>query len=93
MVYDFINGMINKSKYFSKVMRKHFNKELVMTKEDIENFKISTKCFICDNNYVDNDIKVKHHCHITAKYRDAANRDFNINLKLIQKSFLSKLTL
>ena len=46
-----------------------------MIKEDIENFKISTKCCICDNNYVDNDIKVKHHCHITAKYRNAANRD------------------
>ena len=66
-------------------MIKHFNKELVMTKEDNENFKISTKCCICDNNYVDNDIKVKDHCHITAKYRGFIHRDRNVNLKLNQK--------
>ena len=43
-------------------MKKHFSKELVMTKEDNEDFKISTKCWICDNDYVDNDVKVRDHC-------------------------------
>ena len=32
-------------------MKKHFNKELVMTKGDNDNFKNSTKCWICDNGY------------------------------------------
>ena len=40
-------------------MKKHFNKELVMSKEDIENFKSSTKCWVCDNDCVDNDIIVR----------------------------------
>ena len=44
--------MIEESKYCSEVMKKHFNKELVMTKEDNEDFKNSTKCWICDNDYV-----------------------------------------
>ena len=43
-VYNFINSTIEESKYCSGVMKKHFNKELVMTKEDNENFKNSTKC-------------------------------------------------
>ena len=44
-------------------MKKHFSKELVMTKEDNEDFQISTKCWICDNDdYVDNDVKVRDHC-------------------------------
>ena len=30
--------------------------------------KNSTKCWICDNDYVDNDVKVRDHCHITGKY-------------------------
>ena len=30
--------MIEESKYCSEVMKKHFNKELVMTKEDDEDF-------------------------------------------------------
>ena len=41
---NFINSMIEESKYCSDVIKKHFNKELVMTKEDIENMKKSTKC-------------------------------------------------
>ena len=45
-------------------MKKHFNKERVMTKEENENFKNSTKCLICDNDYVNNDAKVGNHCHI-----------------------------
>ena len=26
-----------------------------------------TKCWIYDNEYIDNDVKVRHHCHITGK--------------------------
>ena len=44
-------------------MKKYFNKELVMTKEDNENFKNSSKCWICDTDYVDNDVKVRDNCH------------------------------
>ena len=56
-----------------------------MTKEDNENFKNSTKCWICDNDYIDNDVKVRDHCHISGKYRDSAHKDCNINLKLNHK--------
>ena len=35
-VYSFINSMIEENKYCSDVMKKHFKKELVMTKEDDE---------------------------------------------------------
>ena len=57
----------------------------MMTKEDNEDFKNSTKCWICDNDYIDNYIKVKDHCHITGKYRGSAQKDCNINLKLNHK--------
>ena len=42
--------MINKSKYWSEVIKKHFNKELVMTKEDNEDFTNSTNYWICEND-------------------------------------------
>ena len=38
VVYNFINSMIEESKYCSDVMKKNFNKELVMTKKDNEDF-------------------------------------------------------
>ena len=84
-VYNFINNLIEESKYCSDVMKKHFNEELVMTKEDNEDFKNSTKCWIYDNVYVDNDVMVRDHCRISGKYRGCAHRDFNINLKLNRK--------
>ena len=71
-VYNFINSMIKERKYCSDVM----------SKEDNEGFKNSTKCWIWDNDYIDNDVKVRHHCHITGKYRGSAHRDCNINFKL-----------
>ena len=77
--------MIKESKYCSKVMKKHFNKKLVMNKEDNKDFKKFTKSWICDNDYIDIDVNVKHHCHITGKYRGSAHRDCNINLKLNHK--------
>ena len=32
-VYNFVKSMIKRSKYCSEMMKKHFNKELTMTKE------------------------------------------------------------
>ena len=40
---------------------------------------------MCGIDYVDNNIKVRDHCHITGKYRGAAHADCNINLKLNHK--------
>ena len=61
-------------------MKKHFNKKLVMTKRDNRDFENSTKFQICDNDYVDNDVKVRDYCHITRKYRGSAYREFDINV-------------
>ena len=37
-VYSFITSIMEQSKYCSEVMKKHFNKKLVMTREDEEKF-------------------------------------------------------
>ena len=37
------------------------------------------------SSYVDGDVKVRDHCHITGKYRSSAHRDCNINVKLNHK--------
>ena len=77
--------MIEENKYCSEVMQKHFNKDPVMTKKDHDDFKNSTKCWICDNMYVDGDVKVRGHCHITGKYRGSAHKDCNTNINLNHK--------
>ena len=66
-------------------MKKHFNKDLVMAKKDNEDFENSTKFWICDNDYIDTDVKVRDHYLITGKYRGSTHRDCNINVKLNHK--------
>ena len=83
--YNAINSMIKEIKYCNEVTRKHFNKKLVMTKEDDEDFKSSIKCWICENVYVEGDVKVIDNCRITGKYRGSAHRDCNINVELNHK--------
>ena len=52
-----------------------------MPEEDDEDFEKSSKYYVYHNDYDDNDIKVRDHCHITGKYRGSAHRDCNINVK------------
>ena len=56
-----------------------------MTIEDNEDFKNSNKCWICDNDYVNNDVKARDRFYITGKCRGPAHRDRNINLELNHK--------
>ena len=77
--------MMEESKYCSDMMKKHFNKKLVMIKEENKDFENSTRRWICDNDYVDNDVKLRDHCHITGKNRVSAHRDCDINVKLNHK--------
>ena len=41
---------------------------------------------LVDNDYIDNNVKVRDHYHITRKYRGFAQGDCNINLKLNHKT-------
>ena len=84
-ICNLINSMIKENNYCTDIMKKHFNKECAMTKKDDEDFENSPKCWVCDNVYVDVDVKVRDHCHITGKYRGLSHRDFNINVKLNHK--------
>ena len=87
-MYNFINGVIEESKPCSDVMKKHFNKELVMTKTDVFGFENSTKCCNCDNVYVDDHVKVRDHCHFAGKYRASRHRDCSIKVNLNHKIYV-----
>ena len=67
-----------------KVMKKHFNKNLIMSEEE-EQFQSSNTCWICEKLIDDDDEKVRDHCHVTGKFRGAAHWSCNINLQLTKK--------
>ena len=83
--YEFIKAILKEYKYCRKVMNKHFNKNLIMSEEEEHLFQQSNSCWIC-KKLIDNDEeKVRGHCHVTGKFRGAANWDCNINFQLTKK--------
>ena len=53
-------------------MKKHFNKDLVMSEEE-EQLQSSNTCWIWKKLIDDDDEKVRDHCHVTGKFRGAAH--------------------
>ena len=80
-----IEAILEEYGYCKKVIKNHFNKNLVMSVEDERIFQASNKCWICKKLFTDEDKKVRDHVHITGKYRDSAHPNCNINLKLNKK--------
>ena len=81
----FIKAILEEYDYSKKMIKKHFNKNLVMSAEEEEKFQLSNSCWICDKLFEVGDDKVRDHCHITEKYRGAARWSCNVNLKLTKK--------
>ena len=52
-------------KVIKKRMKKHFNKNLVMSAKDEQRFQSSNKCWICDKLFDAGDNKVRDHYHVT----------------------------
>ena len=55
------------------MIKKHFNKNLVISLEDEERFQPSNICWIGDKLFDVGDNKVRDHCHIARRYRVFAN--------------------
>ena len=82
--YKFVKAVLKEYEYCKKVMKKHFNKNLIMSEEE-EQFQSSNTCWICEKLIDDDDEKVRDHCHISGKFRGAAHWSCNINLQLTKK--------
>ena len=83
-VFKFIRSIFREYGYCRDVIKKHFNKNLVMTAEENERLEMTNICWICGKLINLDDDKVRNHCHVTSKYRGAAHWSCNINLKVIK---------
>ena len=68
-------------------MKKHFNKNLIMTEKEEEQFQSSSTSWICEKFIDDDDEKVRDYCHINSNFRVVTHWSCNINLQLT-KTFL-----
>ena len=66
-------------------MKKHFNKNLIMSEEGEHLFQHSNSCWIYEKRINNDYEKVRDHCHVTGKCRGVADWSCNINLQLTKK--------
>ena len=76
--YEFIKAILQEHRYFREVMKKHFNKNLVMTEEEEHLFQESNSCWICKKLIDNDDEKIRGNCRVTGKVRGSAHWDCNI---------------
>ena len=81
-VYKFMEKMLEEVEYCKGVIKKCFNKPLVMTEVDERHFKTMDWCHICGEKYTDKDVRVRDHCHITGKFRGSAHQECNLQLRI-----------
>ena len=65
---------------------KETKKNIIMTKEDIEDFENNDICRFCEKEIVSD--KVRDHCHLTGKYRGPAHNICNINVNQKDSNFI-----
>ena len=84
--YEFIKTILKEYEYCKKIIKKLFNKDLIMSEKEEERFQSSNICWICEKLINHDDDKVRDHCHLTGKFAGgAAHWDCNINLQLTKK--------
>ena len=80
--YKFMEKMLEEVEYCKAVIKKHFNKPLVMTEVDEQHFKTMDGCHICGEKYTDKDVHVRDHCHIPGEFRGSAHQECNLKLRI-----------
>ena len=83
--YEFIKAILKEYKYCKKIMKKHFNKNLIMSGEEEYLFQQSNNCWICEKIINHDNVKVRDHCHVTGKFNGAAHWSCNITFQLTKR--------
>ena len=81
-VYKFMEKMLEDFEYCKDVVKKRFNKPLIMTENDEQRFRTMNGCHICGKKYTDKDVRVRDHYHITGKFRGSAHQECNLKLRI-----------
>ena len=84
-IKEFIEWVFEQKKYCNQIINKHFKKKLKMTIEDEDNYQNPQDYWICNQKIIKDKDKARDHCHITGKYRGAAYKKCNSELRIPRK--------
>lgn len=77
-VSKFIHLLTEDAKAIHRILTQ--NEPMIFTDIDALDFKRAVKCYVCENLLLKD--RVRDHCHMTGRYRGAAHRHCNLQLKV-----------
>ena len=83
--YSFMEAILKEFEHCKKGMKKHLNKNLIMSEKEEKQFQSNDICWICEKLINDDDEKVRDYCHMTGKFQAATHWSCNINFQLTKK--------
>ena len=83
-----IENSLEEQKGIKKIIKQNFNKVMIISKKEQNDFKNSKSCHICNKEYNDEYVPVTDHCHVTGKYRGSAHSDCNLSYRLTNKVYI-----
>ncbi|XP_071055118.1 uncharacterized protein [Onthophagus taurus] len=78
----FISKLIADVKFIYNKYFKTVKPMLPLTVDEQRNFDSAENCFICQNPFTSDQVKVRDHCHISGRYRGPAHTNCNLNFQL-----------
>ena len=87
--YDNVHWFVKEVIKLEKKMpfySKNTKEDIIMTKENEEDFKNNNICRFCEKQILSD--KVRDHCHLTGKYRGPAHNSCNKNVKQKNSNFI-----
>ncbi|XP_071055501.1 uncharacterized protein [Onthophagus taurus] len=78
----FISKLLDDVKFIYDKYFKTVKPMLPLTIDEQQNFDSAENCFICQNPFTSDQVKVRDHCHISGKYRGPTHSNCNLNFKL-----------
>ena len=86
-VYKLIENLLEEQKEIKKIIQ-NFNKKMIISKKEQNDFKNAKSCHIFNKEYNNKDVPVKDHFHVTGKYRGSAHNACNRSYRLTNKIYV-----
>ena len=83
-----IENLLEEQEEVKKIIKQNFNKEMIISKKEQNDFKNANSFHICNKEYSNEDVPVRDHCHVTGKYTGSVHNDCNLSYKLTNKIFV-----
>ena len=70
IAYGYIKAILKEYVYCKKLIKRHFNKNLIISEEEEHLFQQGNSCWICEKLFDNDEEKVRDHCQVTGNLKD-----------------------